>query len=382
MVNRNILRCFAVGVILISFVNKWTNVKDLRKEVSESDAATFTTTTTKTASSSVHPPDNSANDSSAYHSSGAEISIITPEQQAWFDFETEIGRRVTYVTARFHTQDGKFASMVRNFATRLLEQGFPSSRLHAYADRGFPSFIRNDTRYLEHLAFLDYPRHPSARGAGYWFWKPLLIRHHLAELRDGDFLIYCDTDDHTGEAFQFGLLQNLMRSMVDNETKTTTQPSSPSPSGTPEQQHASGFNLAVKQVQDGGGYYCPEKHWTKGVTYRHFCGPHRNQSIDDTGQFYANFVVVKKTPATIELYDGVAEAAADYYLINDVDKQHPDWLTVKDHRHDQSLLSCSLKCRYHSLKCRYHVREHRHRMFASDLYLLALSPWNNETRHV
>lgn len=273
------------------------------------------------------------------------------------------------MTARFNTQDGKFAGMVRKFAARLLRQGFPASRLHTYADREFPSFIRNDTRYREHLAFLDDPKHPSRRGGGYWFWKPLLIHHHLAELRDGDILIYCDTDDHTGECFDFDLLHNLARSMVRNET---THP----PSGAPE--HASGFNLAVKQFQDGGGYCCPEKYWTKGVTYRYFCGPHRNQSIDDTGQFYANFVVVKKTPATVELYYGVAEAATDYYLINDVDRRHPDWFTVKDHRHDQSLLSCSLKCRYHSREHRTFVK---HGYQKSALYLLALSPWNNGTHY-
>ena len=43
--------------------------------------------------------------------------------------------------------------------------------------------------------------------------------------------IYWGTDDHSGEAFDFDLLQNLIRSMVHNET---TNP-------------LSGFNLAIKQ---------------------------------------------------------------------------------------------------------------------------------------
>jgi len=286
------------------------------------------------------------------------ISEMTPQQQAWLDFEAEIGRNFSYVTARFHPDEGHFADMMDKFRKKVLDQGFPAERFHTYIDRNFPAFIQNDPRYRDHLTFLDDPKHPSARGAGYWFWKPLLIQHHLNATRWGDFVVYCDSDDHTGEGSKLDLLKPLVRKMIANEHNSSQE-----------------FNLAVKRYRDGDGYCCPEKHWNKGVTYQHFC-PGLNQTIDDSGQYYANFLVVKKTVATVELIDGWANAAANYYLINDVDKRHADWPTVKDHRHDQSLLSLSIKCRYSADTHREYV-QHGYKM--SDLFLLALSPWKNAT---
>ncbi len=293
-------------------------------------------------------------------SNNATVISDTPAT-TWLDFEAEIGRNFSYVTARFHRQEGHFADTMNKFRNKVLGQGFPAERFHTYADRKFPAFIQNDQRYQEHLAFLDDPKHPSARGGGYWFWKPVLIQHHLNATRWGDFVVYCDSDDHTGEGNNLDLLKLLARKMIAKEHNSSRE-----------------FNLAIKRYRDGEGFCCPEKHWSKGVAYQHFC-PGRNQTSDDSGQYYANFLVVKKTVATVELIDGWANAAANYYLINDVDNRHADWPTVKDHRHDQSLLSGSLKCRYSADTHREYVQRGYK---TSDLFLLALSPCKNVTTKV
>jgi hypothetical protein len=64
--------------------------------------------------------------------------------------------------------------------------------------------------YKANKAILDAPR------AGYWLWKPYLIDRELKNMRDGDYLIYCDAgveiinninhiiDRMTGDIWLFG----------------------------------------------------------------------------------------------------------------------------------------------------------------------------------
>jgi len=83
-------------------------------------------------------------------------------------------------------------------------------RVISYATKGFEEPMRcllesarqcgaTSTRgwtYAELCSLPDHAAHPAIfdapRGAGYWAWKPLIIREELAALPDGAVLVYCD----------------------------------------------------------------------------------------------------------------------------------------------------------------------------------------------
>ncbi|ESX65434.1 hypothetical protein X759_28840 [Mesorhizobium sp. LSHC420B00] len=59
--------------------------------------------------------------------------------------------------------------------------GFDSAQLFGFDD------IKKTEFYSENAAILDQPR-----GAGYWLWKPFIIRKALERAKSGDVIFYCD----------------------------------------------------------------------------------------------------------------------------------------------------------------------------------------------
>ena len=45
--------------------------------------------------------------------------------------------------------------------------------------------------WKKHAKFMNQQKN-QIRGFGYWLWKPYIIMKRLAELNDGDFLVYTD----------------------------------------------------------------------------------------------------------------------------------------------------------------------------------------------
>jgi hypothetical protein len=105
-----------------------------------------------------------------------------------------------------------FAEQVARYRTQVEATGiFDADKIHTYAD--FPDWIMNDPRWTKHLMFLDKPKHSSNVGSGYWFWKSVLIGHHLDELNDGDFIVYSDSDLLN----QFNWTKRWMDAMVSRD---------------------------------------------------------------------------------------------------------------------------------------------------------------------
>jgi hypothetical protein len=97
-----------------------------------------------------------------------------------------------FISAKFG-RDSMFAEQVARYRTQVEATGiFDADRIHTYAD--FPDWVMKDPRWSNHLMFLDKPKHSSKVGGGYWFWKAVLIGHHLDELNDGDCIVYSDSD--------------------------------------------------------------------------------------------------------------------------------------------------------------------------------------------
>eukprot|EP00525_Craspedostauros_australis_P005787 CAMPEP_0198132680 /NCGR_PEP_ID=MMETSP1442-20131203/58860_1 /TAXON_ID= /ORGANISM="Craspedostauros australis, Strain CCMP3328" /LENGTH=233 /DNA_ID=CAMNT_0043793743 /DNA_START=70 /DNA_END=771 /DNA_ORIENTATION=+ len=194
----------------------------------------------------------------------------------------------------------------------------------------------DDMRFQQHLAFLNSTaaamdnvndnshRNPysGARGGGYWFWKPLLIQHHMRDLKDGDWIVYNDVDTHSH--FQF--LPQLVATMDDRNA-----------------------DFAMSKVEFA------ESEWVKRDVFIHFCeqdggGKRATQQQHQHGasnQYYAAWLVLRKTPGTVQFIDEWVDAMAHYDWINDTpSKLHKELKQFQEHRHDQSILSLLMKCRF------------------------------------
>ena len=178
----------------------------------------------------------------------------------------------------------------------------------------FPDFILNNPQWKPHLEFLQKPDSPSRRGAGYWFWKPVLIDHHLSHLETGDLLLYSDAD-----WVYYGLpdISELLDFMM--------------------QHHA---DLALYQIPE------TERQYNKHDVYVHFC-PDRDQEKDLSRSYDAGWQVIIKTPGTVQFYQDWMKGVSNFHFINDEPSKLPNIRQFSEHRHDQSVLNLLLKCRYH-----------------------------------
>ena len=231
----------------------------------------------------------------------------------WNSFQTLASQRERriFLSAKFAYQD-RFASQVRDYQEQVQATGLFDNVFAYYA---MPDFIRNETRYHDsHLDFLDNPRSASKRGGGWWFWKSVLIRHHLESLNDNDYLMYADPDLWE----QFNWTENLLESMADRSA-----------------------NLALYEMQYLERQYC------KGDVYRELC-PNVNPETDESLSNAGGFVVLRKAPGTVEFVKQWQHFVQNAQLINDEPSLVPNAPDFKDHRHDQAILNALLKCVYNS----------------------------------
>eukprot|EP00934_Nitzschia_sp_Nitz4_P001279 Nitzschia sp. Nitz4//scaffold317_size20466//5482//7352//NITZ4_008661-RA/size20466-augustus-gene-0.19-mRNA-1//-1//CDS//3329547530//1279//frame0 len=223
-----------------------------------------------------------------------------------------------YVTAKFGPKPQTFQDQVLKRRQEILWNfGWTPTNLFTYYD--FPSWIINDSTWTQHLQFRTDPKHPSSQGGGYWFWKAPLIQHHLRELQlhpfQGgmeSFLLYSDID----------VLDHMEWLPLFLETFLSGS-----------------YDLAIYQMK------YKEVEYTSTAVLNDFC----DHSSDLSGfrQHSANFMVLQNTAATRHLIDTWLNAVANYDRISGVqDSAFPVPSTFKEHRHDQSMLSTLLNCKY------------------------------------
>jgi len=174
--------------------------------------------------------------------------------------------------------------------TALRRGGFATSYKYRFAD--LSAEFRS-----EHASFLAQPR-----GAGYWLWKPELIRQTLDQLHDGDVVMYTDA----GTEFL-----RSPRPLLEHC------------------EHVLGFYLLG---------HCTEERWTKADALHAFGDPPGQQMCATVNLF-------RKTSRTMEFLHAWLEASTRdrYHLLDDspsVTPNHPDF---REHRWDQSLFSLTYK---------------------------------------
>lgn len=145
------------------------------------------------------------------------------------------------------------------------------------------------------------------RGGGYWLWKPYIVLKTLAKVKEGDYIIYCDSG-----AFYTNKIDKLIKAMEKYNDELMV------------------FELPLI-----------EKQWTKKETFQLMgC----NEYIyTESNQILATYFVIKKSKYTIDFINKYFQYCKDEKILTDyIDKDNQDECFV-DHRHDQSIFSILCK---------------------------------------
>ena len=238
------------------------------------------------------------------------IYVGCPEYALWLRPHKQPSR-VVHLTAKFGDRDDMYKGAVDRHVEKVLRSGvFKEYEIISYAS--FPFFITDDPTWSEHLQFLHNPHHESRLGAGFWFWKPVLIHHHLELLNDGDFLIYSDIDREDFVSWTPLLLETMVERDAD---------------------------LSLEQMS------WLENEWTKGDVYDQLC-PELLPYYDPNTQYSGNFIAIRKNAETVAFISDWMDAAKNYHLISDEKSATLKYDRFRANRHDQSLLSMLIRCSY------------------------------------
>jgi hypothetical protein len=145
------------------------------------------------------------------------------------------------------------------------------------------------------------------RGAGYWLWKPFVIKKALESIEENEILMYSDC----GITF-IDNVDGIVKIMDDTEEK-----------------------LLLFELED----IHPNKRWTKRDCFV-------LMNLDEEpylskNQLLASYMLMRKNKFVLDFIDEWLGYAKDYRIITDSQNECglPNYSEFVDHRHDQSILS-------------------------------------------
>ena len=188
-------------------------------------------------------------------------------------------------------------AQLKNSASGRSVGGF--DEVISYSSEGISrTFYRKNARILS-----------QKRGSGYWLWKFYFIKKALAQLSDGDFLVYCDAGAHFT-----GSIEPLC-------------------------------DLCGRHSQDVLPFEIDryERIWTKRDAF--LIMDVDRPEFTDSLQRMAGFMVFRKSPFSSKFVEKLLAYGQDERLITDLKNQlgQPNYPGFKDHRHDQSIWSLLTK---------------------------------------
>lgn len=206
---------------------------------------------------------------------------------------------LTYADNRYGDPSGRdFLAAKRRCLASGLDPGGCDAAVGLGPESLDPAFVQ---RNAEHFA--------RPRGAGYFVWKPYVVRRQLEAMADGEWLFWCDAG-----AFLIAPIDPLV--------------------AWAERQ---GRNVVVFDIDH------LEREWTKRDAFVLLgCDEAR---YGDTRQRLSGFFLLRKSPLALAVVDEWLAAAQDVRAITDDPNvlglpNHPGFV---EHRHDQSLLSLITK---------------------------------------
>jgi hypothetical protein len=207
---------------------------------------------------------------------------------------TTIGGRLKKYLLNY--ADGRFYQAQRkNSASGLSVGGFDACFARRRSDLA-STFVQQNKDTLS-----------KPRGAGYWLWKPYVIRRALSEIQFGDLLFYSDSG-----AYFINPIDSLL----------------PILDSTPNQLLLFSLDESLTHAR-----------WTKRDCFVLMELDH--DPYLSCGQLLASFIIMKKSGFVVDFIDEWLSYACDYRILTDAPNEcglanYPEF---EDHRHDQSILS-------------------------------------------
>lgn len=164
----------------------------------------------------------------------------------------------------------------------------------------------------------------SEKGSGLWAWKPYIIGKKLAEIPEGDFVLYCDS----GRRFPYKQITGSLQPLIDWMDKT-------------EQDVMPGVSIPWK----GNA-----ARWTKRGAFIHTGMD--EEAIYNAPQTQASFSLWRKSKSADSFLELWLNWCSCRELISDDPSKcgEPELPEFEEHRFDQSLLTlCCLKTGVESL---------------------------------
>lgn len=199
-----------------------------------------------------------------------------------------------------------FADGKKYTSDRIMKEAYDSGFFKECKSYGPQDF--NDEFISKHRDFIN----KNNRGYGYWIWKPYFILRNLADLKNGDYLIYLD-------------------------------------SGTSVQSNPKRVKQYYQMLQNNDAIlfriHHDEKIWCKMDTVDYISKLLKKEDgikdvfERDPKQRTAGIIMLKKTPTTIDIIQKWYETAIQYKYIDDSKSIYDNDPSFKEHRHDQSILS-------------------------------------------
>jgi hypothetical protein len=173
---------------------------------------------------------------------------------------------------------------------------------------GFTKFFVGSPEHLtqdfveKHRDFLNR----SSRGAGYWLWKPFIVKNCLNSINYGDFLLYVDAGCSVNSRGKARFKEWI--DLCDEKESLSFQMN-----------------------------HLPEKSWSK-MSLVNYLECNRKDYLE-SGQINATTFLLKKTPKIIHLVNEWLDVSSLEWTIDDTQSDVPNDSSFSDHRHDQSVFS-------------------------------------------
>jgi hypothetical protein len=156
---------------------------------------------------------------------------------------------------------------------------------------------------------IEYDKTLEGCGAGYWWWKPIIIQKTFEKMQDGDILLYLDAGCTFNPTYKDRFFQYIDYLSYDDFL---------------------GFEIGLL-----------EKHWTKRDLFKLLNADFFKYT--DTNQIIGGVFFLVKSEKTMNLIDEWKTISFIPHCINDHPSYNHNYPGFTEHRHDQSVLSLLVK---------------------------------------
>lgn len=217
-------------------------------------------------------------------------------------------RRVAWITGKLG-HEGRFRIDVDSYCDKVKSlRLFRSTDAHCYWDS--PDFVLQNKKFQRHLRYRIDPNDTSAKGAGFWFHKSVLLRHHLDGYDDGAFLVYTDIDRI--DFFELGTFSATVDTMANRNDDL-------------------GIDVMGNFVENA---------FTKEDVLAAF---NATRTMRESPQISASAFVIRNSPKMRRFIDAWIDCVSNWHMLTDEAGILPNAPVYKEHRHDQSILGLLIK---------------------------------------